>query len=382
MSKLSHHRRLVTGNYDLNSQVIDFPKDGLAAEHLAYSAYNGTREQFLAANVELVDLPPETLYDRLATLTPETKTAFWLAPFHGISPDRVGSPIDLVYLDRNYCVLEVVELFPIFQPTYLAQMAETVLALPAQAIVSSGTVAQDQLILCSPQKLKKRLRALETSAARALEKENPSSNPFSMSAQVPPPSKTSVKLAKWEDLPQQNRLPESAPVQASVQAPPAPSAPKQTSKPVRERSKIALDTSGPRKNWLARWLEPPDPRYSKRESMPWIVAYFFNGGPPVPNSIRDISLDGMFLYTTERWYLGTIVRVTLSDQRLPSAVRSIAVNAMAVRWAEDGVGLCFIFQKEKPRQPKPRRGSSPPVDDGPLVNVTRSQLKEFLERLT
>jgi hypothetical protein len=116
--------------------------------------------------------------------------------------------------------------------------------------------------------------------------------------------------------------------------------------------------------------------------MPWIVAYFFNGGPPVPNSIRDISLDGMFLYTTERWYLGTIVRVTLSDQRLPSAVRSIAVNAMAVRWAEDGVGLCFIFQKEKPRQPKPRRGSSPPVDDGPLVNVTRSQLKEFLERLT
>jgi hypothetical protein len=116
--------------------------------------------------------------------------------------------------------------------------------------------------------------------------------------------------------------------------------------------------------------------------MPWIVAYFFNGGPPVPNSIRDISLDGMFLYTTERWYLGTIVRVTLSDQRLPSAVRSIAVNAMAVRWAEDGVGLCFIFQKEKPRNQKPRRGASPTEEDGPLVNVTRSQFKEFLERLT
>jgi hypothetical protein len=89
----------------------------------------------------------------------------------------------------------------------------------------------------------------------------------------------------------------------------------------------------------------------------------------------------MFLYTSERWYLGTIIRVTLSDKRLPSAERSIAVNAMAVRWDEDGVGLCFLFQESKSRKRKAGRDAPSPEEDGPLVNVTRNQLKEFLERL-
>lgn len=380
MSKLGHHPRSLIENDEANKRIIDWPKKRPGGGHVAFSAYNRSREQFLASDVELVDLSPETLYDRLATITPESKTAFWLAPFHGISPDRVSSPIDLVYLDRNYCVLEAVESFPISQPTPQAQMAETVLALPAQAISSSGTAAQDQLILGSPQTIKSRLRALEGSSARALEKGNPSSNPSSISHNLPPTSITSVKVSKWEDLPKQNRLPELAPAQTSVQAPPALLASKQKSSSTRKTSKTKRDTPDQKKSWLARWLEPPDPRYSQRESLPWIVAYFFNGGAPTPNTIRDISLDGMFLYTSERWYPGTVIRVTLSDRRLPSAVRSIAVNAMAVRSDEDGVGLCFIFEEEKPRKQKSGRGNRSSEEDGPLVNVTQKQLKEFLER--
>jgi hypothetical protein len=53
---------------------------------------------------------------------------------------------------------------------------------------------------------------------------------------------------------------------------------------------------------------------------------------------------------------------------------------MAVRWDEDGVGLCFIFQEEKSRKRKSGRDASPAEEDGPLVNVTRKQLKDFLER--
>ena len=382
MSKLGYQPpRSLIENDEMKKRVIDWPEERPGAEHLTFSAYNRSREQFLSSNLELVDLSPETLYDRLATITPETKTALWLAPFHGISPNRVGSPIDLVYLDRNYCVLEAVESFPISLPTPLAQMAETVLALPAQAIASSGTVAQDQLILCSPQKIKSRLRALEAASARVLEKENSSANPTNIPHKFPPTSRTSVRVSKWEDLPKRDRRPPQAPAQAAVQAPPASlNAPQQTSNPARKHFKKAPDAPGPKKSWLARWWEPPDPRYSKRESLPGVVAYFFNGGPPAPNTIRDISLDGMFLYTSERWYLGTVIRVTLSDRRLPTAERSIAVNAMAIRSDQDGVGLCFIFQEEKPRKRKSGRDAPPPEDDGPLVNVTRKQLKEFLER--
>ncbi len=109
-----------------------------------------------------------------------------------------------------------------------------------------------------------------------------------------------------------------------------------------------------------------------RKFLPWIAAYFFNGGSPAPTSVRNISMNGMFVSTSERWYLGTIIQVTLSDWRLPSPDHTITVNAVAVRWGDDGVGLRFIFQITTPQRPY--------TGDPQLVEVTRKQLKEFLEQ--
>lgn len=83
-------------------------------------------------------------------------------------------------------------------------------------------------------------------------------------------------------------------------------------------------------------------------------------------------MSGMYVVTSERWYLGTILHVTLSDWRLPSPKRFLTVNAMAVRWGDDGVGLRFVFQK-------PRRGESTATND-PLLDVTPQQVKDFLQR--
>ena len=59
--------------------------------------------------------------------------------------------------------------------------------------------------------------------------------------------------------------------------------------------------------------------------------------------VRDISPTGMFIVTEERWYPGTVIRVTLTDRHNPTAERSITVNAKAVRWGSDGVGLEFVL---------------------------------------
>lgn len=132
-----------------------------------------------------------------------------------------------------------------------------------------------------------------------------------------------------------------------------------------------------KENWFLRWWnEGVDKRGSSRESLPWIVAFFFSGGPPQMHEIRNISLGGVHVYTDERWHRGTIVRMTLSDRRELVGSKSITVNAMAVRSTSDGVGLQFIFIPE----PKRRRGALP-IDPGPLVNVTRTQFKEFLHAL-
>jgi hypothetical protein len=101
-----------------------------------------------------------------------------------------------------------------------------------------------------------------------------------------------------------------------------------------------------RKNWLLRLFStrPAIHRAALRESIPGLTAFFFTGGAPVAHIIRDVSETGVYVLTDERWYPGTIIRITLNDQREPAAKRYFTVNAIVVRSGVDGVGLHFIFQ--------------------------------------
>ncbi len=103
------------------------------------------------------------------------------------------------------------------------------------------------------------------------------------------------------------------------------------------------------KNWLQRLLSQ-DRRSADRHVKPRLVAYYWDGAAPVAHEIRDISLNGMYLVTTERWYPGTLVMITL--QRTDSsayarAARSIAVQAKVIRWGADGVGFKLIFPENE-----------------------------------
>ncbi|MGO8708797.1 MAG: PilZ domain-containing protein [Terracidiphilus sp.] len=103
----------------------------------------------------------------------------------------------------------------------------------------------------------------------------------------------------------------------------------------------------PAKGWFARLLqsEPEDARITSRESLPGLIAYYFTGGTPKPHAVRDISLTGMYILTEERWYPGTVIRVTLTDRHHPSTERSITVNAKAVRAGREGVGFEFVLEE-------------------------------------
>jgi len=65
----------------------------------------------------------------------------------------------------------------------------------------------------------------------------------------------------------------------------------------------------------------------------------------------------LYLLTEERWFPGTLIRVTLSKavESEPGAGRSITVHAKVVRSDTDGVGLGFVLADP----PKRRRGSQP-----------------------
>ena len=81
----------------------------------------------------------------------------------------------------------------------------------------------------------------------------------------------------------------------------------------------------------------------------------------------------MYVFTEERWYLGTVIRVTLTDRRNPSAERSFTANAKVVRWGNDGVGLQFLLSTRKARRDK-GAADADSVDD-----ITIAQVEQFLK---
>ena len=198
-------------------------------------------------------------------------------------------------------------------------------------------------------------------------------DPHSVAHHPPPIRKKAVQLTTGEKI-LEKHAPPSAPPSAPEQTPACTGA-AETTAPFNSRA------SSPR-NW-PRWLltpepsdkerpdkEPPDKRKFPREVLPWVAAYFFTGGPPSPSSVRDISMSGMFVVTAERWYLGTIIRFTLTDWRVQPPDRYVTINAEAVRWGDDGVGLRFLFQKRR----RGEHNRTVPL----FVDVTPRQLHEFL----
>ena len=305
-----------------------------------YCAYNSSRQVFLCLSVETADVMPKDLKKALDTLTPESKKALWLVPFRGITASQVKRPIDLLFLDQNSCVLSLVESFPESHPGSLNWPVRSAIALPAGTISKSGTLTGDRLVLCSPEEMRRRFVNLE----------------------LPEDDKTAISSRSLEDT----ALPNSV----------ANDAHGIIGTPENQEPEVE-DLIAKERDWLLCLISPysREERMTPRESLPSITAYFFTGGAPAPAEVRNISSLGMYVITTERWYPGTIIRVTLSDSRLPpSRRRAITVNAMAVRTDEEGVGMRFVFRK-----PSKQKTTHP--DHRVMVEITRSEVREFLQDL-
>ena len=366
-------------------------------------AYNKTRERFLSVDVESGDFSPAVLNVRLPEITPGSNQGLWVIPCRGISPTSVRVPIDLLYLNANGVVLYAVDSFPISQVPASSTPAASVVALPAQTIASTGTSRGDQLVLCPPEEMKRRLQAV----AEARIESPAAGNTVSGQSQAPnrPAQKPTGNVLPWVDhsrstptvenppfetAPAGKTLPtgadlatvansaaienlsviENPPVQEAAAKPTAATAP--AAEPGWQKRNKAP------KGWLQKLLapEPKDPRRAPREELSWLGAYFFTGGKPVAYGIRDISLGGAYVFTEERWYPGTVIRMTLIDRRQPTPDRSFTVNAKVVRAGNDGVGLQFVLNGDE----NTRRGDSSSIDSQ-VAGVDPEQVALFLQRV-
>jgi hypothetical protein len=115
--------------------------------------------------------------------------------------------------------------------------------------------------------------------------------------------------------------------------------------------KSGICKMNPRPNSLARLFFKDrrdlfqERRDAERHRTPQLQAYYWNGAPPAPHSLRDISSAGAYLVTEERWHPGTVLMLTLqrTDKYIDDHPRSITLQSKVVRWGIDGVGFVFVF---------------------------------------
>ena len=393
MAEIRHFPR---SGFPATRQNVAFkvaPAEPSAASAQIHCVYNQSRERFVATSVEAVDTFSDSPEARLRTLEPTAGTGLWFCPCLEISPSSIRFPLDLVYLDNDCAVLATVQSFPLASPAILGKTAGSVLALQANTVAEGEIQVGDRLILSAPEEMMGHLQSMKDAKTQAqgtlslfLEQfaiapaavqdgpapEEPERSAVDAVGAVDfepaaPVETAPVETAPVETAPVEIAPVETAPVKAEV-ATAEISAPEKPSPSPRSES-LARMKAEPR-NWFKRLVmgDPPaDPRKATRESLPGLIAYFFTGGTPKAHPVRDISTTGMFIITNARWYPGTVVRITLTDRHDPTVERSITVNAKAVRWGSDGVGLEFLLEDTDRRKKKTvrhvdennRRGSVP-----------------------
>jgi hypothetical protein len=98
-------------------------------------------------------------------------------------------------------------------------------------------------------------------------------------------------------------------------------------------------------NRILEWLWPNERRQAKRRTAVPLVAYYWDGGEPHPSLVKNVSPDGMYLVTQSRWYVNTLVTMTLTRTDLSDGARnrSIRVMTRVLRSGTDGIAVAFVW---------------------------------------
>ena len=117
--------------------------------------------------------------------------------------------------------------------------------------------------------------------------------------------------------------------------------------------------------------EPADRRQGKRHVIPGSVAYFSIGSPRA-QEVSNISTDGFYVRTQDRWSEGTslLVGLQIINQLSREVEAMISVQSKVVRTGPDGVG--FVYDDE-------------PAHRNPMLGVSNPeqfvQLQKFMQRI-
>ena len=350
-----------------------------------YCVKNKTRETELSLSVGAVDttLEPLTVLRVIVEGLAQNESAgLWLTRVIGIPSVPRIAPFDLIYLDREYQVVEAIELLPVAEIPRFKFPAVTALVLPSRTISDSNTQPGDQLdlteartaieSLAEPEPVKEAAPVpeaildqitipLESATDFAVQisksKQRASSLEEPIALEPPDPSAPTPAFGASETLPDdllsQLRSSASDAAQQPAEGAVERVAESQTQpitgsdKPEKEKDQpVGVDKKLDR---FMRWLYPGvyghERRNSIRRPLPGLVAYDGSSPDAQKHEVGDISSTGIYLRTSQRWKPGSVIQLTLQRNGPPenSEEHRVDLKAGAVRWGKDGVALSFIL---------------------------------------
>jgi|SRR5690349_8093036 hypothetical protein len=106
------------------------------------------------------------------------------------------------------------------------------------------------------------------------------------------------------------------------------------------------------KRWFAELSEEslPDAVASS------VFAYYWEGAAPVPHGVQNLSVKSAQILTTDKWYPGTIVNLTLqcggqaAGEGGAARCRALAVRSKVVAHSRDGVRVEFMYLNQQERE--------------------------------
>src|SRR5215469_7516898 len=135
------------------------------------AVYNLTRRTLLNDKLTVTDCahqPLKMLNLVVSGLGLDSESALWLSPLHAAPGLPRVFPFDLIYLDRDYRVLETAEIAPGVEfPSYRPEVASA-LVVPEHTLTSTGTSKGDRMLICTADDLQNLLAEAGMPAAAGI----------------------------------------------------------------------------------------------------------------------------------------------------------------------------------------------------------------------
>jgi hypothetical protein len=101
---------------------------------------------------------------------------------------------------------------------------------------------------------------------------------------------------------------------------------------------------------VRRWFWGGERRRSPRSPVDGVVAFYFTGGLSRAHAVREVSMHGVVIDTSEDWYPGTLIQLVVQRPSKNGHPESfVGLWGRVVRRKSAGVCLEFIFNTLKER---------------------------------